>query len=476
MGDRRSQRREDLRRRLADAPEGTLALMYELMDAAHSDFGMTTRNLFRQLCDEEDIHFEQSDGGTASEAPSIVPRSPPISDDSTVPLPAGQKRMMDTAADNHYNLNLKRDAFNMWRDKTHEVRQNNWRADNHYQRHTARRCLYKMQNKLYYQLDLNDELEHRLKLFQTWRQRRVVERCLRSWILLHRENSLRKFQKRLAASSAIHTWSQKTANVKDQEMRAEDARDYMAASSALGVWRDKARELRGIRMFKELYLRLKWFTIWRARARKIARARYDELLKAKYQEAKRRLGMRSARRVINVWREKTAHMKENDRQADDHYNRVQEERIRKIAHDALTGMYEQTAENVENERLADSYYESNLIGRFGVLNTAGPWRTKVREVQDMEAKAEEYREIKTQEVARDALRTLRNQSARNRVMENQADDFYDRHSKRLARGHLQSWREQTAAKQGLEDMSAIAPVMPVTPAARRTALFRSVQQ
>ena len=68
-------------------------------------------------------------------------------------------------------------------------------------------------------------------------------------------------------------------------------------------------------------------------------------------------------------------------------------------------MYMQTAENLESERLADQHYEKSLIARFHVLEVDGGWRGKVREIHAMEAKADEYREIKTQEVARDALRT-----------------------------------------------------------------------
>ena len=462
MDEERARRRDDLRRRLADAPEGTLALLYELMDAAHADFGTTTRVLFRQLCEESGISFEHSDSISHSQPPSPVDRPPS-------PTP-GQLRAMERAADDHYSYNLKKAVLYTWRDKAEELRQMGLKADNAYARSLAQRSFEAWGRRHI----LDRELDVRLRMFIKWRDQRLVERCLRSWILRHRENSLRKFQYQLSADSTIQKWRQKTVAVKEQEMRADDARDYMAASSALGLWRSKARHLRGVREFKELYLRLKFFKLWQARAKKSSRSRYDDLLKSKYREAKHRLGMRSARRVIQVWRDKTTQLQENERNADAHSARAQDERVRKTAHKALTSMYVQTAENLDNERLADEHYEENLLGRYQILDFDGVWRGKVREIQAMEVKADEYREIKTQEVARDALRTIRNQSTRTRQMETQADEFYGRQSKKRAQACLHTWRAKTVEKQGVQDVSVIlAP--PATPAARRTALFRSLQ-
>ncbi len=462
MDDGRAERREDLRRRLADAPEGTLALMYELMDAAHGDYGTTTRMLFRQLCEESGISFEHSDSITPPEPPSPVDRPPS-------PTP-GQLRAMERAADDHYYYNLKKAVIHTWRDKVAEIRQMNAQADDAYSKSLAKRTVQALRDHR----TVEQELRKRLKMFITWRDERLVERCLRSWILRHRANSLKRFSKQLTADSIIQKWHQKTAALKEQEMRADDARDYMAASSALGSWRSKVRHLRGLREFKELYLRLKWFKIWRARTKQLSRARYDELLKSRYREVKQRLGMRSARRALDAWREKAAESQEHERNADAHFARVQDERIRKTAHEALTSMYLQTAENLENGRSADEHYEKNLVGRFRIFDVDGGWRGKLREIQAMEAKADEYREIKTQEVARDALRTIRNQATRTKQLETQAEEFYDRHSRQRAHGYLRIWRAKVAVKQGGEDVSVMPPP-PTTPAARRTALFRTIQ-
>lgn len=462
MDDRRAQRRDELRRRLADAPEGTLALLYELMDAAHDDFGTTTRKLFRQLCEESGISFELSQSITASE-----PASP--EDRPSSPTP-GQLRAMERAADDHYYFNLRKAVIQTWRDKVADIRQMNAQADSAYARSLARRTI----QALRHHRGVNRELQKRLKMFMTWQDGLLVERCLRSWILRHRQNSLKRFRKQLTADSALQKWRQKTAALQEQEMRADDARDYMAASSALAVWRSKARYLQGLRKFKELYLQIKWFKIWQARTKQSSRARYDELLKSRYREVKQRLGVRSARRALDAWREKTAELREHERNADAHFARVQDERVRKTAHEALTSMYLQTAENLESERMADQHYEKNLVARFHILQVNGAWRGKVREIQAMEAKADEYREIRTQEVARDALRTIRNQASRTKQLETQADEFYDRHSKKRTQEYLHVWRAKAAEKQGVEDVSVMPPP-PTTPAARRTALFRTVQ-
>ena len=307
MDDRRLERRDELRRRLADAPEGTLALLYELMDAAHDDFGTTTRKLFRQLCEESGISFELSESITHSEPQSPVERPPS-------PTP-GQLRAMERAADDHYCFNLKKAVVQTWRDKITDIRQMNARADDAYARSLAKRGLWALRDHR----AVHHELEKRLEKFITWRDGLLVERCLRSWILRHRQNSLKRFRKQLTADSVMQKWRQKTAALKEQEMRADDARDYMAASSALGVWRSKARYMQGLRTFKELYLRLKWFKIWQARTKQSSRARYDELLKSRYREVKRRLGTRSARRALDAWREKTAELREHEGNADAHF-------------------------------------------------------------------------------------------------------------------------------------------------------------
>jgi predicted secreted protein len=248
----------------------------------------------------------------------------------------------------------------------------------------------------------------------------------------------------------------------------------MAASSALVAWRDKAKHLRGVRRFQKFYLQLKWFKTWQARAKKLSRQRYDDLLRGRYRESKQRLGMRSAKRALEYWRDKAAQNRVNEQNADEHFHRRQDERVQKIAHNALTSIYVQTAENLENEGIADGHYERQLIRRFAILDTRGPWRGKLHDIQQMEAKADEYREIKTHEVARDGLRTMRAQSRKTVHMEREAEDFYQRHSKRLVQSQLQSWREKTAERQGVPDISII-PALPTTPAARRTALLRTIQ-
>lgn len=469
MDERRTQRRDDLRRRLADAPEGTLALLYELMDAAHGDFETTTRSLFRQLCDESGIAFEHSELGTLSDPPTPIERPPS-------PTP-GQIRAMTNAAIEHYERNLRTSVLHLWRDKAVNIRQMDWVADRQYDKMLGKVYLDKMEKVLRKRQENNFELEHRLDLFDGWVERRIVERSLRAWILRHRENSLHKFQRELAAQTQIQKWRSKTATIQQQEMRADDARDFMAASSALTAWRTKARHLRGIRQFKELYLRLKWFKIWKAKTKASSRARYDALLKDRYREAKRRLGMRSARRFLEVWRDKTAQITENERKADDFFTRNQAERVRQTAHTALTTMYTSTAETLQNEQSADAHYEHNLVNRLSLLEPSGPWRTKLHTIQQMDAKADEYREIKTQEVARDALRTIRNQASRSRQMEAQADEFYERHGRRKAQGYMQVWRGKMAEKTGVGlDDRGVIPVLPATPAARRGALFRNVGQ
>ena len=463
MDDRRLDRMEELRRRLADAPEGTLALLYELMDAAHDDFGTTTRKLFRQLCEESGISFELSQSNTHSEPPSPEDRPPS-------PTP-GQLCAMERAADDHYNFNLRKAVIQTWREKLAGIRQNNAKADSAYARSLATRTTLALR----YHRGENHKLQKRLRSFITWRDGLLLERCLRSWILRHRQNSLKRFQEQLTAASTLQKWRRKTAALQEQEMRADDARDYMAASSALGVWRSKARFVQGLRKFKELYLQIKWFKMWQARTKQSSRARYDELLKSRYREVKQRLAMRSARRALDAWSEKTAELREHERNADAHFARVQDERVRKTAHEALTSMYLQTAENMESERVADQHYERNLVARFHILQVNGAWRGKVREIQAMEAKADEYREIKSQEVARDALRTIRNQASRTKQLETQADEFYDRHTKKRTQEYVHVWRAKAAEKQGMEDVSVMPPP-PTTPAARRTALFRTVQQ
>lgn len=471
MDERRTQRRDDLRRRLREAPEGTLALLFELTDAAHSDFGTTTRSLFRQLCDEGDIEFARSDADSVSESRPPTPIEQPPSP------PPGQMRAMDKAADDHYDFNLKRSVLHLWRDKAANVRDMEAYAHDYYTKGLRYRALSILREATY-KKEQHQELERRLRLFVHWRDKRLVERCLRTWILRHRENSLNKFQNQLAAHSVLQTWQAKTVQVQQQEMRAEDARDYMAASSALTAWRTKAAHLRGIRHFKLFYLRLKWFRIWRAKAKQSSRARYDDLLKDRYRQAKHRLGQRSARRALDVWRDKLAEIQQQARIADAHFTQTEETRIRTTAHTALTNMYTSTTHNLAQTRTADTQYESQLLRRLHLLEPTGPWRTHLARTKQHEATADEYRLIKTQEVARDALRSMRNQSTRTRQMETQADELYERHSKQKVKTVLGVWRTKTGEKRGVVGVREQRgwDVAPATPAARRDRLLRGVMQ
>ena len=387
-------------------------------------------------------------------------------------LPAGTRfesaAAFERIAEEAYNCRLVRDVFAEWQQKAKGVRRLERKADRHYERSLTRRALFHLYHSAEESRATKAQLEERLAAFATWRQRRLCERVLRRWIEKHRAASLWRFRNSQLKKAGLDVWREKVAATKRNEQRAEDARDYFVASSVLNKWRLGAKRQKGARKFGRFYLSLKYLRVWKNNVASRKRGRRIEILTARYHQHKNVKDLHVLQGTLRSWRGKLVTLKENEEKADQYHEQQQEQKARSTAHNAVKTWFIHTADSQERALVAEEFYGRNLIRRFQILSPQGVWRTETRRIKEMEVKAGNFYDIKSQEMALRVFRKMRHQTARSQQMGEQADKFYDRKSEGYARKAFNEWNTKTGEHRG-DEVAPTAP--PTTPAARKQALF-----
>lgn len=371
-------------------------------------------------------------------------------------------------ADEVYACSVIKAVFAEWKEKAREVRKMERVAERYARRRLVWRALCHLNNLVEEQRMMRGVLEDRLVVFRRWELKRVVVRCLRRWIERHRGNELRWWQEQQLKGMAVEQWREKVEETKVLEQRAEDARDYSVTTSLLGRWREKARQVSGERRFRSFYFSLKYVKIWKANVRARRRGRQIEELTNRYHQFRTMKDLRALRNALSKWHGKTVILRNATVQADEYYDRVQAQNTMTMAHNTLRKWYIRTADDQEKELVADEFAENRLLKRTRILSPYGNWRTMTNEIQDLRQKADNFYEIKSQEMALRTFRRMRNQMARSRQMMDQADSLYNRQTKNQVRNALKEWKTKTGERRGSQ---VVVTAMPTTPAARKHALF-----
>lgn len=392
------------------------------------------------------------------------------------PLPAVQEgteslsdvERIEQYADEVYSCSVIKAVFKEWKEKAKEARKMEKTADRYFNRRMLWRALHHLHNLAREQNAMRAHLEERLSVFQKWHLRTICVRSLRRWIEKHRMISLRTFKNQQLKSMAVSQWHEKAQEQRLLEQRAEDARDYSVTSTCLGHWRAKARQVKGERRFRTFFYSLKYTRIWKANTKARQRGREVEELTRRYHQFRSMKDLRILRRALETWQGKAVIISTYDVKADEHLDLVQTRNTSAMAHNTLKKWYIQTADNQEKELIADEFHEYRLLRRTQVLSPYGNWRSRTREIKDMEQKAADFYDIKSQEMALRAFRRMRHQTTRSRQLAEQADSLHGRHTKIQARNALNEWKTKTGERRG-NNIVPTAP--PTTPAARKHALF-----
>ena len=445
---------EDLGAQLGSLDDDMLGLLHQFMRTCTGN----ARLEWERLCAANGIHFDETGSAIGSEGQTV-----------DVPTPDMIEALERDAVD-FDKIKLGRSTLGVWRDKHARIKEMEGQADAFYDFNVKSKALHKLWWEYRKREPDRRKLGRRLQGFQEWKDVMVVSICLRRWVIRHREMSLKTFQNRQAASSVVQKWRDKSAELKRKEQQAEDARDYYATSNVFTLWRQKAAELKAKRRFKNFYLMTKYgrALVVTFRARK--KARLEAELTRRYRQFVREKDEKVKRKTLESWHAKAVQIREDEITADEHRDRSQDKRMKTLAHDTLTKMYDQTVDNRESREIADAHYERVLFTKLNVLGEDGKWRVQTRESKEHQTRAENYRGIKTEEKAQSAFRNMRNAAARNRQMAAMADEWRDKQDKRKALVFLGLWRQKAIEHRGGGGVHEVA--LPQTPAAKKSALLR----
>ena len=386
---------------------------------------------------------------------------------SDVASPARVTEMESLARDAH-EANLLQAVLREWRLHIATIRRQERQADTHYEDRLRYKAFFHLLNTYRERRLVQEHLEGRLAVFETWHLRQICERYIRRWIEKHRLASFWRFRNSQLKQAGLGSWREKIAAMRVLEQRAEDAFDYTASSICLRKWRLGTKRKQGARKFAHFYLGLKYLRVWKNNVASRKRGRRIEILTARYYEHKNVKDLHILQGTLRSWRGKLITLKEQEEKADQHHEQQQEQKTQRTAHNAVKTWFIHTAESQERALVADEHYENNLVRRFKILSPNGAWRTETRRIKEMEVRAGNFYDIKSEEMALRIFRKMRHQTARSQQMGEQADKFYDRHSEGYARKALNEWNTKTGEHRG-DEVTPTAP--PTTPAARKQALF-----
>lgn len=324
-----------------------------------------------------------------------------------------------------------------WRDKTRQLREMEAAADDFRDRHALRNALGLMVAK-----------------------RTRIKQAENQAVHVYQGNLVRR---------VFNRWIAQLEQIQLNERRANAAAEYFASKHALQKWREKTRLLQKQRQGQQArraLLATKYTRKWREFTRKSKEEKYAEA----YKIMRRKVKVNIARAALNVWREKTARIREMNVAADDFRARKDAENAQRMAHGAVVTMYNRTIQQQEANRQADLFYNKKLIERLQILGSS--WLIPTRQILENQKKADEYRATRTASYALTTLRNWRNAAFRFRRLEEDADVVFQRNEKKRALGFLQKWRRAAAQEHG-EDEGREERLIPATPAARRSQLLAS---
>jgi len=265
-------------------------------------------------------------------------------------------------------------------------------------------------------------------------------------------------------------WAQKVRTVQRDEARADAAVDYFALNKGVSKWRAAARirrEERKARTAREQFLFLKYFRKWQTAVKDIKSQRYGMAYKAMRKKVK----MNVARAALHVWRNQIQHIGEMSTTAADFRILMAEENAKRMAHDALTAIFQKTMAIKEKKEEADLLCRVHLIRRVYVFDSDSGWHAQTLDILASQKKADDYRESRIESMAVGTIRKMGHQTFRTQRLGEEAEAFRGRRDKREMKGLLDTWRRKTAGHRG--DTTGQENLPPVTPAARRTQLLAS---
>ncbi|KAL2436485.1 hypothetical protein ABEF95_011080 [Exophiala dermatitidis] len=334
--------------------------------------------------------------------------------------------------------NVLRRVLGKWREKTRHLRELEAAADDFRNRQAVRNVLGKMAAK-----------------------KAEIHQADSQAVLLYQGNLARRI---------FNRWLSQLQQIQTNERRADAAAEYFASKHALQKWRDKTRELREEKRAQEArrhLLATKYFRKWKEFTKRSKEEKYADA----YKIMRRKVKINIARAALNIWREKTARIREMNITADEFRARKDVENARHMAHGAIVTMYNKTEQMQEAGRQADHFYNKNLIERLEIFGST--WLIPTRQIMENQKKADEYRATRTASYALATLRNWRNAAFRFKRLEEDADVVFQRNEKKRALSFFQKWRRAAAESRGVAEEQREERLVPATPAARRSQLLAS---
>ncbi|KAJ9610638.1 hypothetical protein H2200_005415 [Cladophialophora chaetospira] len=328
-------------------------------------------------------------------------------------------------------------ALARWREQTAEIRQMNQVADDHRSRQAAINALSSLSNAS------------------------TAIRSSESLAVVVYEGNL--------ARKVFDKWLSNLHDNQANEARADAAADFFAAKHA--IQRIRARAQARIRQNKiaaarTFVIAVEYVHKWRAAVKAIKHAKYEAAYKQMRSKVKRNI----AQAALDTWRAKTKRIQEMNSTADEFRTRKDDDNAKTTAHNAIVTMYNRTEQTQEAERQADLRYNQNLVNRLGIFGEN--WLQPTRQILANQQIADEYRDTRTASYASGVLRNMRNTTFRVKRLEEDADTLLQRNENKRALTVLQGWRRKVRGPEGDEDAER-QPMIPTTPAARRSQLLAS---
>ncbi|EXJ82768.1 hypothetical protein A1O3_06583 [Capronia epimyces CBS 606.96] len=267
----------------------------------------------------------------------------------------------------------------------------------------------------------------------------------------------------------FNKWLAQLQQIQLNERRADAAAEYFASKHALQKWREKTglvlEQKRGQQARRQL-LAVKYVRKWKVFARKSKEEKYAEA----YKVMRRKVKVNIARAALNLWREKTARIREMDMTAEEFRARKDADNVKRMAHGAIVTMYNRPTQQQEANRQADLFFTKKLVERLQIFGSN--WLVPTRQILENQKKADAYRATRTASHALATLRNWRNAAFRFQRLEEDAEVVLQRNAKKRALVFLQKWSRAAAQGQG-EEEGREERMIPATPAARRSQLLAS---
>ncbi|KAI9815639.1 MAG: hypothetical protein M1832_005270 [Thelocarpon impressellum] len=161
--------------------------------------------------------------------------------------------------------------------------------------------------------------------------------------------------------------------------------------------------------------------------------------KAAYAVMRRKFKMNCARNALNAWRERTAHVGDLAKAADDMYRN----------HVVLVGMEHFDRWRARREELAEMATQAQGLRQKNMLRRiTEAWQSRLRQQRELEAQAAYRANMRVVNVAAAALRKLSMQAFQHSNRERGAQNLRARNDKKHARNMLRYWRDRCVQRRG----------------------------